>query len=375
MDLIECGKLNRKEIIRKFILASAAPVDIASKLAASYNLLGEREKEIARELREASKFCETISFDLVSIIAGSKHIELLLKSVDNNGVHFVDVLVNCNLKKVVSHFAVQQYFSDLWVSNLKTSSINLFLVFLCTLCIPIIWFAFCLPIPIRFKKNGLIINKIPIIKFICFFVSHIYFIIIIFLTVVQPIIPISSMSSAINIPYYHEWILLMWISGLLAAELSNPCDKGGLGMLKVMCMILSSIACILHVVSFFFNGDNYTHYDILYARNVIFALTALVASVQILDFLTFHHLFGPWAIIIRTLMIELFKFLVILLIFLFGFTCLVTAVYQDVYPDTNNLSEVSGDTNTLKNPLTTLEMLFFALFALVDPNDLPTISR
>ena len=324
MDLIECGKLNRKEIIRKFILASPAPVDVSSKLSACYDLLAEKEKEIARELREASKFCETISFDLISIIAGSKNIELLLKSVDHNSVYFVDVLVNCNLKTCVSHFAVQQYFSDLWVSSLKIGSINLFLIFLCTLCCPIIWLVFSLPIPLRFGKNGRIINNMPIIKFMCHCVSHLYFIVLLFLTCVQPLMPITSMNTSISIPYYHEWILLCWISGQLAAELSNPCDKGGLGSLKIVGMILTTIACIIHVISFSFGSNDNTRYDILFARNIIFALAALVASIQILDLLTFHYLFGPWAIIIRTLMIELFKFLVILAIFLFGFTCLVS---------------------------------------------------
>jgi hypothetical protein len=375
MDLIECGKLNRKEIIRKFILASQAPVDISSKLSASYNLLAEKEKEIARELREASKFCETISFDLISIIAGSKNIELLLKSVDQNGVHFVDVLVNCNLKSVVSHFAVQQYFSDLWVSNLKMGSINLFLIFLCIFFCPIIWLVLSLPIPLRLSKNGRIINNMPIIKFMCHCVSHLYFIILLFLTCVLPLTPITSMNTSITFPNYHEWILLAWISGQLAAELSNPCDKGGLGSLKIVGMILTTIACIIHLISFFFDSNDLTRYDILFARNIIFAFAALVASVQILDLLTFHYLFGPWAIIIRTLMIDLFKFLVILAIFLFGFTCVVTAVYQDVYPDPNDLSEASGGNDGLKNPLTTIEMLFFALFGLVDPLDMPTLSR
>lgn len=40
-------------------------------------------------------------------------------------------------------------------------------------------------------------------------------------------------------------------------------------------------------------------------------LTLLMASVQVLDFLAFHHLFGPWAIIIGELLMDVGKFLVV----------------------------------------------------------------
>ena len=50
-------------------------------------------------------------------------------------------------------------------------------------------------------------------------------------------------------------------------------------------------------------------------------------------------------------------------------------MYQDVYPDNKNLLDASGDNTGLKNPLKTIEMLFFAIFGLVDPNDMPALSR
>lgn len=37
----------------------------------------------------------------------------------------------------------------------------------------------------------------------------------------------------------------------------------------------------------------------LYLKNQLFAFALLFAFVEYLDFLTVHHLFGPWAIIIR----------------------------------------------------------------------------
>lgn len=72
------------------------------------------------------------------------------------------------------------------------------------------------------------------------------------------------------------------------------------------------------------------HYwpTLLYCRNQCFALSFLLACVQILDFLSFHHLFGPWAIIIGDLMKDLGRFLVVLAIFVFGFSMHIVALNQ-----------------------------------------------
>ena len=40
-------------------------------------------------------------------------------------------------------------------------------------------------------------------------------------------------------------------------------------------------------------------------------VTLLMAFVQILDFLAFHPLFGPWAIIIGELLLDVGKFVVV----------------------------------------------------------------
>lgn len=66
----------------------------------------------------------------------------------------------------------------------------------------------------------------------------------------------------------------------------------------------------------------------MYCRNQCFALSFLLACVQILDFLSFHHLFGPWAIIIGDLMKDLGRFLVVLAIFVFGFSMHIVALNQ-----------------------------------------------
>jgi len=77
----------------------------------------------------------------------------------------------------------------------------------------------------------------------------------------------------------------------------------------------------------------------IYLRNQFVGVSFTLCCVQILDFLSFHHLFGPWAIIISSLMIDLGKFLTILLLFMFGFTMLVVGMNQPY----TAIVELSGD--------------------------------
>ena len=96
-----------------------------------------------------------------------------------------------------------------------------------------------------------------------------------------------------------------------------------------MNIVLCVLAVVVHISGLAF--DTATRQLIIYARNQIFALCLLFCTVQILDFLAFHPLFGPWTIIISNLMFDLGRFLVILFIFLFGFSMHVAAIYQPVW--------------------------------------------
>lgn len=140
---------------------------------------------------------------------------------------------------------------------------------------------------------------------------------------------------------------------------------------------ISAMAVMTHIIAIAF--DEPDRLDCLYARNQFFGFALLLCFVQLLDFLSFHHLFGPWAIIIRDLMKDLMRFLVILLIFMVGFTLQIAAIYLPVTPPTvPDASQGDGDGSggtQLEDPMSTFQLLFFALFGLVDPENLPPINR
>lgn len=155
--------------------------------------------------------------------------------------------------------------------------------------------------------------------------SHIYLMVLLSLVAITPIY--TSIFRDSLIPRWYEWMLLIVLSGLLLFELTNPSDKSGLGWIKIAVLLLGMIGVATHVVGWIFVQQKYWP-TLMYCRNQYFALSFLLACVQILDFLSFHHLFGPWAIIIGDLMKDLGRFLAVLAIFVFGFSMHIVALNQ-----------------------------------------------
>ena len=356
------GKYNNNKSIQEFVLKSHAPIDTAGKLSKNYTIQSTQEKERAGELLEAAAFCQSMAVDLLSVAASMTSAGQLLKAVDNRGVTFLDVLIECDQKAVIAHPSVQRYLSDVWIGNLDWSSFKIMMLFVTFIVMPPVWVFFSLPIKQR-------LNKLPIIKFMSLIVSHIYLIIFLCMTTVVTDFIEQFIISQSLVPRWYEWLLLAWLSGILLSEITNPEDRGGLGYIRVVILVLAAVACTFHVLAFFFYNN--PRREFIYGRNQLLAWCLLLSFAQILEFLIFHHLFGPWAIIIRDLMKDLVKFMVILFIFLIGFMLHLAAVYQPVYPKTNT----TADNQMVQSPADTFPILFFSLFGLVEPIDLPSTAR
>nr|QDQ16921.1 trpn [Danaus plexippus] len=148
---------------------------------------------------------------------------------------------------------------------------------------------------------------------------------------------------------------------------------------------------------------------------IMFLFFAFIICPPILDFLSFHHLFGPWAIIIGDLMKDLGRFLAVLAIFVFGFSMHIVALnqpFRNLYKpednkyarqarrrlfsdenlrtkrqivDTQWLSTYSqnvesyrrkqGQTGPMLSPIEAFEKMFFALFGQITISDLNYVSR
>lgn len=100
----------------------------------------------------------------------------------------------------------------------------------------------------------------------------------------------------------------------------------------------------------------------IYIRNIFYGASLLLATILILDYLSFHPLFGPWAIIIGELLLDVMKFVVVLSLFMFGFALFFTSLNQP--------TEQEG-----VNPLLMFELLFFSMFGYAKAEDLIKSSQ
>ncbi|CAK8690765.1 unnamed protein product [Clavelina lepadiformis] len=373
----EAIQANNMDILEEFILSASAPIDAAAKLSRAFCLSSNREKEQATPLLDCANYCETLAVDLLEICSASNGADDILKANDNKSNPFLDVLIECEQKNVIAHPAVQTYLSNIWLGKLNLSDWNLFVLFFAILILPFIWLYLALPI------NSL--HRIPIIKFMVYLVSHLYMMTIFIITVAIPITPISVQADLI--PQWNEWLLLAWMSGVLVNEITSPGKRTGLARIRIVILILFAIAILVHLIALAFpfsenpfDTTNNTRLEIIYIRNLFLSAAMTCAFVQLLEFLSFHYLFGPWSIIIEGLLNDLIKFGVILLLFIVAFTMWLAAVYQPVYADVSNATSIvaggdgSAGAKTL-NPLDTFQILFFALFGLIEPDNLPPINR
>ena len=81
--------------------------------------------------------------------------------------------------------------------------------------------------------------------------------------------------------------------------------KGGLSWAKNLLVVLGIISYIVHAVGIFLDPSWYSF--VIYVRNLFYGFSLLFATILILDFLSFHPLFGPWGIIIGELLMDVGK--------------------------------------------------------------------
>lgn len=113
-------------------------------------------------------------------------------------------------------------------------------------------------------------------------------------------------------------------------------------------LVFSIMGIMLHGIAFFLNKQWYG--TLLYLRDQLIGMAVLLACVQILDFLSFHYLFGPWAIIIGNLMKDLARFLAVLMIFMVGFSLVMSSLNHPIH-ERRMLTPEDKQPKTLTNGL------------------------
>ncbi|KAH6936882.1 hypothetical protein HPB50_024045 [Hyalomma asiaticum] len=350
IDLMSSGKVHQNRPMVDFILASKAPIDTAVKMARSYELLSSERKGARHGTRGDGR--------LLRQPGQRASIHRRLEQQHGRAAPGAGRTEHSFFRPA------QKYLTELWMGSHHWTTLKIVLLFFGFLLCPVLWVASSLVCGNRF-------SNIPIVKFMSYLVSHIFFVIVLSVTIINPWQPLYT--STHLVPHWNEWLLLFWLLGMFITEITNPSDREGLGYIKTVVLFISAIAISVHVVAVFFR-EEYYRLICLYIRNQLFAVALLLGFLEFLNFLTFHHLFGPWAVIIRDLIKDLMRFLAILLIFLVGFSLNMCAVYQPVFvpPRGDNITlPIFGQ--EFQSPINTFEMLFFSLFGLVEPDYMPPL--
>ncbi|KAI7798397.1 transient receptor potential cation channel [Triplophysa rosa] len=368
-DLMVCGRMNDNVALEECVLHSCAPLDTAVRLSRALTLAALREKERSVDLHAAAHHCELMASDLLTLAAsaGGQGAGPIIRAVDHRGASVLDCLIECRQKTVVSHPAVQKCLTDVWYGGLQWDSWKIPLLFFSLLFCPPLWLALSLPLRHSF-------NTIPIVKFMSHLVSHVFLLALFILTIVCP------RSQAPLIPGWSECLLLIWLCGLLVSELTFPGERAGLAWIRLLLLGFSAAALLCHILAVLTQlcyPAHEFHQHCLFARNVLLAVAMTLGFIQLLEFLTFHHLFGPWAIIIRDLIKDLCRFAVILMLFHTAFTLSLTALYQPVYHPANPQDNSSANATdvAVPGPLNMSFLLFFALFGLTELDKIPVVER
>ena len=357
-------------------MLSLAPCDTSAKLSAIYREIAETEKERATDLEEAADFCEELTRQLVITASHIDSPASILNAVDNNETQFIDVLIENEQKMVIAEYVVQQYLQGVWDGSLNWGAGKMVGFFILFIIIPPVWFFFSIPIDYR-------MNKIPVVKFLAYLTSHIYFMMFLCLVAVLP--PHSTVRDSL-FPHWYEMVVAAWYFGLGLAHFTNPGAKGGLAWVKPLIVFLGFCGFLIHFAAVFVPPEYWS--IMMYSRNQFVGITLLFCWIQILDFLAFHPLFGPWGIIIGECLLDVGKFVVVLSLFMWGYAMLGATMNQpfglpsdyindpELNPDNLTQAELfEGVAISEQNhPFFMFELHFFALFGNAGYSDMMASS-
>ncbi|XP_065668345.1 serine/threonine-protein phosphatase 6 regulatory ankyrin repeat subunit B isoform X5 [Hydra vulgaris] len=321
-NLMVCCNLNNNLPAQDLILNSPAPIYAAIKLTLAFRKEAIRIKDKSDDYMEIEDFCEKMAYKILSI-ATTIECGALLYAVDDYKQALLDILIDNEFKDCVAQSNIQSFFSDIWNGDLFTIEAPAFLI-IAVICFffPPLWFFLCLPFH-RF-------SKVPTLKFICHLISHFYFTIILILVVAVP----WNRSYLELYPPPWEWMLWIWHCAMFL----NTITDIEISYFKVVQCMIAASALSLNILAYFM--ENRVRENVMYARDNVLGLNLLMLFVQFfLEFLAMHEVFGPWTVMIKSLVVDVLKFVFILSLCIVAFTMHGAIIYKPVYNKSQSLTD------------------------------------
>ncbi|KAL3308632.1 hypothetical protein Ciccas_012832, partial [Cichlidogyrus casuarinus] len=321
-----CGKMGDNTVLRDFIFQSPAPPETAAKLAARFKMIALKEQERARDLKKSSVLCEDLCLELVTVATHECDPVTLFGAVSHNDEAFIDILVECNLKEVISNPAVQSYLSYIWDGVLNWGFGHYLALIAIFVTLPPAWMILSLPTA-TFARY----NQIPAIKYMIIAISYFWMVVLLVLTAVEPLTPVAIRTDLV--PTWAEFLLVIWISGMVVSELVNRGSSGGLFDVRFGSFFLIIISFFIHLIGCFFPVNVP---ELLYVRNLLISVAFFLSLFAGLDFLSISGFYGAFSLIIVEIIKEIVRFSVIFIIFIISFACIITAIDKPVFARVDN---------------------------------------
>lgn len=220
-----CSKNHENKPIEEFIMTSDAPIYVAIRLASCFEQLANRNKDKAKDFNAARDYSDDLAIELLNIVSTNYSTSALLRAVDMKGVELLDVLIELERKNVVSQHAVQKYLSKVWIGGLEWSLSKFSTLFITFIICPITWVYISAPL------NQHRYHQVPAIKFMSYLAAHFFLILLLSSILLFPTESIPNYHCCV--PQWNEWLLIVWMIGLLVFDFMNPKDRSGLGSIKV----------------------------------------------------------------------------------------------------------------------------------------------
>lgn len=372
---------------RKLVVASARPLQMALRLSRLYRKVIANDDSNRQECQLMAEKFEAYAVDMLEN-ASPTDVDTALED---------DVLVGSvrnGQKMFLSHSNVQRAVRAAWNGNeqglcwkqfFKSLVYFLLHIFIYSLASPVVWIL----TPLH-KNKQLTFTNTPIgllTKLIFSFpkssmavVPYVVHAFSLVLFVVFLVILISRGSSVTQfVPM--EWVILLLLLGITEEEINQVRRhklKRYLSLQSINKWLDILVAVLLFLyfllrVTVVWSSENDYHSHVQRAAVSLLGFITLIACLRIITFLQAHSTLGPIQISFRRVTADVVTFLIILAMFLFGFSTCVGAIYSSycyVHPNSskaNCTGEMTGQIpESVDGIFNSLQTLFWGLFGIID---------
>ncbi|XP_013421841.2 transient receptor potential-gamma protein isoform X1 [Lingula anatina] len=399
-------------------LSSKDPVLTAFELSWELKRLSRIENEFKIEYEGLSVQCQDFAVDLLDQTRGSHELEIVLNhdssgavphdsSPDRMKLSRLKLAIKYKQKKFVAHSNCQQLLASLWYEGLpgfrrRHIAFKVIMTSVIGMLFPL-WSLIYIMVP---KSSlGKLLRK-PFVKFICHSSSYFTFLFLLILAS-QHIESIDSItlwgeskaSSSLQLgeirgapPTIIEWMILLWVIGLIWAEIKQLWDEGAQEYIQDMWNILDFATNTLYIATItlrivaYMNVErdvsggvptryvprkDWNAFDPNLIAEGTFAAANIFSTLKLIYIFTVNPHLGPLQISLGRMVMDIMKFMFVYFLALFSFACGINQLYWYYAAARRQECQVSENEckknhEALSNLFEIMQTLYWGNFGLID---------